>query len=164
MALPLLRPDSRLAEFELLQLLARCTAQARERYVRFGTVWPFGLYVCPSGHVHPLESDPARYALPHYLQYEILHERLVAMAWQGRVIAYAMAAEIRLPEELDPTRTPSIRVHFESPEVSIYNYTPFLPAPCRAQPPTRADRERTRFLEPLVTPAQANVFVAPNAA
>lgn len=158
MALPLLRPDSRLAEFELLQLLARCTVQARDRYVRFGTVWPFGLYVSPSGHVLPLESDPARYTLPHYLQYEILHDRLVNMAWQDRLIAYALGAQIALPEEVDAARTDSIRVHFESPEMSVYSYTPFQPAPCRAWPPTRADRERTRFLDEVVTPAHPNVF------
>ena len=160
MALPLFKPDSPLAEFELLELLDRSNRQARERLRRFGTVWPFGSYVCPAGFVHPLESDPANYALPHYMQYEILHDRLVAMAWKDRLIAYTLVAQIGLPPEFDAARTPSIRVHFESPEKSVYMYTPFLQAPCRAHPPTVADFQRTRFLESFVTPAGANVFEA----
>ncbi|WP_374339583.1 hypothetical protein [Methyloversatilis sp.] len=160
MALPLIKPDSPLAEFELLQLLSRCSAQARQRYLRFGTVWPFGVFVCPNGYVHPLESEPAKYGLPNYIQYEILHDRLVSMAWEDRLIAYALAAQIALPEELDAARTQSLRVHFESPEMSVYMYNPFIPPPCQALSPTRADRERTRFLDTFVTPANPNVFEA----
>lgn len=160
MTLPLLKPDSALADFELLELLDRCTRQARERLVRFGTVWPFGAYVCPAGYVHALESDPANYTLPHYVQYEILHDRLVAMAWDDRLIAYSLAAQINVPPELDAASTQSIRVHFESPGISTYLYTPFLPAPCRSLQPTAADRQRMRFIEPFAAAAHPNVFGA----
>jgi hypothetical protein len=158
MALPLLEPDSEFADFGLLELLDLCTRNARERLIRFGTVWPFGAYVCPAGYVRALESDPKNYALPHYAQYEILHDRLVAMAWDERLIAYALVAQISVPEEIDPARTQSIRVHFESPSVSTYLYTPFVAPPCRAMPPTRADWARTRFLEAFTTAANPNVF------
>jgi len=160
MALPLFKPESMLAEVELLQLLDRADHQARDRLRRFGSVWPFGAYVCPSGYVHPLESDPANYALPHYLQYEILHDRLVNMAWRDRLIAYTLVAEIALPEEIDPRRMSSLRVHFESAELSVYHYRPFTLAPCRSEPPDAADRRRIRFLEPVVTPAGRHVFEA----
>ncbi|WP_026224726.1 hypothetical protein [Methyloversatilis thermotolerans] len=158
MALPLLAPDTPWPELHLLELLDRGNRLARERLERFGTVWPFGIYVTPSGHVHPLESEPRHYPLPDYLQYEMLHDRLVELAWQERLIAYVLAARIALPPEIDAARKPALRVHFESPETSIYMYTPFDQPTPRGRVVSLFETRRTRYGDAFTTRALPLVF------
>lgn len=144
----------------LADLLRYCEQFAKHMIAEAGEFHPFGAFVNADGRVEALGAHLGT-ELPRGSEvYAFLENALGSMVAQGKVGAYALAANVNIPSGLASPLPDGIRVHVEAPGYSRLVYTPYRVLPLRAIRKFLAFLPTVQYLEPIAVDVPNKVFAS----
>lgn len=142
----------------LAQLLQYCEGFAQRMLSDAGDFYPFGAFVNAEGKVEALGAHlGAERPNPQEL-YRFIQGAVAEMATQGKLSAYAIAANVNVPANLGSPFPDGIRVHVEAPGYSRLIYTPFRVLSLRALRKFLAVVPSVEYAEQITVDVQPSVF------
>jgi len=143
----------------LASLLRYCEQFAQQMLARSGEFHPFGSFVNAEGKIEALGAHLGSEFPAGGEVYTFLESAVASMAAQGKVSAYALAANVSIPSGLASPLPDGIRVHVEAPGYSRLVYTPYRILPLHAVRKFLAVVPTVEYLEPIVVDVPSRVFV-----
>jgi len=123
--------------------------------------YPFGAFINARGQLEALGAHHGNERPASQDIYRLLHESVVALAAEKKIIAYGLAANVNIPPELSAPVGDGIRVHIETTEYSRYVYTPYRFLRYRAIRRFLAFLPITEYAEPITIDLEPTVFQRP---
>ena len=91
-----------------------------------GEFYPFGGFVNQGGKVEAMGAHLGEEHPDPKEAFSFLHDSFAQMEREGKLVAYAVAANVNIPHEYSPPVPDGIRVHVVAPGVcNRYVYTPY---------------------------------------
>ena len=144
----------------LVQLLHYCESFARQMLATSGEFHPFGAIVNPEGGVEAMGAHLGSEHPPSQELYAFLHRAMVQMSQEGKIIGYAIAANVNIPEQFQSPLPDGIRVHIEAPDYSRYVYIPYRVLPYPGIRRFLGFLPVVEYLESITVDLEPNVFPA----
>jgi hypothetical protein len=110
---------------ELAALLRYCEQFSQMMLAKAGEFHPFGAFVNSAGKIEALGAHTGSDNPPDQDVYALLESAVSSMRNDGKLSAYALAANVNIPQSLESHYPDGIRVHVESAGYSRLIYTPY---------------------------------------
>lgn len=144
----------------LAALLNYCEKFAQRMLYEAGEFHPFGAFIDSNGELAALGGHLGEEVPKGAALYEFLESAIAEMARQGTLRAYALAANVSLPESLASPYPDGVRVHVEAAGYSRLVFTPYRLLPYRAIRKFLAVVPTVSYLEPVAVDVPSKVFAA----
>jgi hypothetical protein len=144
----------------LAQLLQYCESFAQRMLGDAGDFYAFGAFVNGDGQIEALAGHLGTDRPNPQELYRFIQEAIVGMAAQGKLSAYAVAANVNMPGELGSPLPDGIRVHVEAPGYSRLIYTPFRLLSFRPLRKFLAVLPTVQYAEQITVDTQPSVFAS----
>ncbi len=145
---------------QLATLLRYCEDFAKQMLGEAGEFHPFGAFLNGEGKVEALSAYLGGQLQEHEL-YSLLQGAVSSLAAQGKLKAYAIAANVNIPSQLEAAYPDGIRVHVESPGYSRMVYTPYQLLSYRPLRKFLAFLPLVEYLEPIAVDVNGSAFLPP---
>ena len=142
----------------LAALLQYSETFAKQMLVQAGEFHPFGAFVSAGGKVEALAGHIGTEFPKGQELYAFLQGALNQLAAEGRILAYALVANVNLPPELASRFPDGIRVHIEALGYSRMVYTPYRSLAYRALRKFLAFLPLVEYAEPITVDVPSNAF------
>ncbi|MCZ8235008.1 MAG: hypothetical protein ACK520_08730 [Inhella sp.] len=142
----------------LASLLRNCEQFAHQRIAESGGFHPFGAFINRAGDIEALGAQLSAEPRDSFEVYEFLEGAIAEMAHRGDIRAYALAANVAVPQQLASPFPDGLRVHVEAPGYSRFVYTPYRLLPYRAIRRFLAVLPTVEYSDPIAVDLRAKVF------
>ena len=109
----------------LASLLTHCESFSKQMLVEHGQFHPFGAFINERWEMELLGADLGDNGAETAPAYQALFFTLSSLAKEGKARAYAIAANVDIPKELESPVPDAIRIQAEAPGYSRFIYTPY---------------------------------------
>lgn len=149
------------ATFDALAgLLQHCELVSRRMLAEAGEFYPFGAFVSPDGGVAALGAYTGSDHPDPKEHFEFLQGAIAQMASEGKLIGYAIAANVDIPSQYEPAYPNGVRVQVETPGYSRFIYTPYRVLPFKALRKFLVALPVVEYAEPIAVDVPPNVFTS----
>jgi hypothetical protein len=114
----------------VVHLLHYCETFAKQMLSASGEFYPFAAFVNPEGKLEAMAADLGSERPSPRELLELLHGALNQMERDGKLIAFAIAANVDIPKEYSPPAPDGIRIQLVAPGLcNRFVYTPYRQLP-----------------------------------
>jgi hypothetical protein len=144
----------------LAALLRHCEIVSQRMLEESGEFYPFGAFVAPDGRVAALGASSGSDHPDPKQHFEFLHGAITQMAREGRLIGYAIAANVNIPAEYSPQYPDGVRIQVETAGYSRFIYTPYRVLPFKSLRKFLVALPVIEYAEPIAVDVPPNIFAA----
>lgn len=143
----------------LAALLQYSDSFAKQMLVEAGGFHPFGAFINTGGKVEALAGHIGTEFPRGQELYAFLQSAVHQLAVEKKILAYALAANVHVPTELNSPLPDGIRIHVVAPGYSRMIYTPYRTLSYRALRKFLAFLPVVEYTEEITVDVPSNAFM-----
>ncbi len=144
----------------LAALVQYCESFAKQMLSKTGAFYPFAAFINAENKLEVLAASTGTERPSPCELLELMRGGIEDLASAGRLKAYAIAADVNLPQAYEPQFCDGIRVQIEAPGYSRYIYTPYRILSFRALRAFLVVLPTIDYAQPIPVDAQPDIFKA----